>query len=403
MKNSERILVIGGGPAGASAAYFLAKAGMSVTLWDKAFFPREKTCGDAVSAKAFYTLFRMGIKEGDVFPEHQSISDIALFDWNGEKRNLLLPPNLFGNSFQVIPRKNLDHTLLQKAKEAGAEVVEGRPVQEILPTSHGFRAIHSKGEETFRILIGADGIHSQVASSVFGRKREKASKSFAMRAYIRDVHLSFPHSYYFIYQRNIFPGYAWIFPLPGGRANVGFGFPCGLEAKGEFQPFTFWNSLLENPILRSELQGGIWESEPKGHYIPMRVGRGPLYLDRAFLCGDAAGLVDPITGDGIDLALESGALVAEDIIRAFRSNRADLSLGEYYQEVCEKNIRMELRRKEGMKYYFFRKQIFGFLFGKRSERYDTDLSKIILGNFKIIDLMKLFVGRIFQTANSDSD
>lgn len=375
----RKITIIGAGPAGASAAFFLAKAGIPVQILDKAVFPRDKICGDGVSSRAFYTLFRMGIRGIEEFDRGQRIDDVILFDWFGQKRKLEAARNMFGNGFSTIPRETLDARVLEKAREAGAVLREGISIREIRRNSQGFTLVHSEGQEDCEILVGADGIHSRVRHLIFGSHFQETEKSFAMRAYIRNVRLNHPESYYFIYLREIFPGYGWIFPLPGGRANIGFGIPADKLKKEKHNPFDLWDLFLEHPILREELTGGVWESEPKGHHIPMKTDKRFLYKEGAFLCGDAAGLVDPITGDGIDFALESGQLVAEDILEFLHSS-AQNQLGEYYKKSCENRIRKRMEDQDSMKKILFHTFLFDRFFRMaKDEPKNTILSRLLLG------------------------
>lgn len=390
-----QVAIIGAGPAGSSAAFFLARSGIQVTIFEKSVFPRDKICGDGLSARAFYTLFRMGVTDTEPLVEKHGIEDVIFYDWYGRLRRISAFKNLFGHGFCTISRRELDQILIRKATEAGAFLKQGVHIQEVLrKRTSGFTLIHSEGEEDYDILIGSDGANSIVRSSVFGLRRSEKEKAFGMRAYIRNTKISRPNSYHFIYLPELFPGYGWIFPLPNGRANIGFGLSTKILRRKKMNPYVLWERFLEHPFVKSELNGGIWESAPKGHHIPMKVGKEDLYQERAYLCGDAAGLVDPITGDGIDFALESGALVAEDIISSLQEANPSQFLGKAYMSRCELNIRKRLRQKERMKFWFYKRWIFDLIFKKNDKGLgERLLSRALLGLANPKEILQLLLGR----------
>ncbi|PJZ69088.1 hypothetical protein CH373_17605 [Leptospira perolatii] len=387
-----KVLIIGGGPAGASAAYFLAKAQIEVTVIDKAKFPRDKTCGDGVSARAFYTLFRMGIRSAQEFTSGQEISSVYQLDWYGNRNFIDAPRNLYGNPFSVISRKEFDHALITKAVGAGATLIEGVSVTEIRKDGNDFRVHFGNRTEKADVVVGADGVNSLVRSKFFQSPFLPTEKAFAYRAYFENVNLDFQNSYHFVYLKELYPGYAWIFPLSGNKANIGVSYPAVEDHKVTIKPEEAFENLLSLPSLQKELKNAKMVDRPRGYHIPMRVGKGSLVKDSVFLCGDSAGLVDPITGDGIDFALESGSMVAEDIIDYTKINWRKRKLGDLYNDKCHRNIVDSLRLKELQKKVFLRKNAVDRYFKNRSKVHDQFLvSSAVLGTANSSDLLRLYL------------
>jgi menaquinone-9 beta-reductase len=299
------VLVVGGGPAGAAAAIRGAAAGLSVVVCDKASFPRDKTCGDGLTTTALRLLERLGLDPSTV-DGWVPVDEVVLRSPSGRIVELPLPSN--GLYAAVAPRSTLDAALLAVAAARGVEVRQGAALESIHSTAAGIEA--TVGDETIiaRYIIAADGMYSTVRR-LTGVAGPHLGEWHAFRQYFTGVA---DRRLWVFFEPDLLPGYAWIFPVGGGRANVGFGLPRrpGLSVRPMAGQ---WRDLLERPPLQEVLGA----AQPEGHHrawpIPADLGRAPLSAGRVLFTGDAAGATDPMTGEGIAQALLTGILAAEAV------------------------------------------------------------------------------------------
>ncbi|HEV7686921.1 MAG TPA: FAD-dependent monooxygenase, partial [Acidimicrobiia bacterium] len=256
------LLVVGGGPAGAAAAIRGAAAGLSVVVCDKAAFPRDKTCGDGLTASALRLLERLGLDPAAV-AGWEPIHGVAVRSPSGRVVDLPLPDS--GLFAAVAPRAALDKALVDVAARAGVEVrqqaaLEGlREISAAGETSAaGVEAAFSDGKVVrARHVVAADGMYSAVRR-LTGASGVHLGEWHAFRQYFTGVA---DRRLWVIFEPDLLPGYAWVFPVAGGRANVGFGLPRrpGVSVRPMAAQ---WRDLLERPALQELLAG----AEPEGHH-----------------------------------------------------------------------------------------------------------------------------------------
>jgi len=320
MKDAEipdrpAVLVAGAGPAGAVAAAVLARAGRQVLVIDRAAFPRDKSCGDAVSLRALETLEAAGIPAG-CFGGFQTVPGMWLNGPYGGSSVMerLTPDGRHIKSAFVVPRTEFDTILLEHAVRSGASFRSGAAILKArwdgdkpeLELDDRGRRRTVKPE----ILIGADGALSAVRRHLFGKP---AHESVAIRGYFTGVK-SPPASLGLFFPKELIPGYGWIFPAGGSRVNVGVGyFPPERPGRMTIQQAYRWFCGSYEPA-RLILNGAKPEGRLLGHPIPL-AGKGTLLgRGRVLLVGDAASLASPTTGEGIYQAVESGRRAAEALL-----------------------------------------------------------------------------------------
>ncbi|MEN9824242.1 MAG: hypothetical protein RLZ04_2668 [Actinomycetota bacterium] len=318
------VLVIGAGPAGAAAAIVLARAGRSVVVVDKASFPRDKCCGDGLTTLALRETVALGLRPEHV-PNWQTVHDVWLRSPSGREVHLPMPGG--GAYAATTPRRELDDALVRLARQAGASLHEGcsltsltvddlaadpqRRVVALVDDAEG-----SSHEITARHLVAADGMWS-VSRRLLGLGGDGYMGEWhAFRQYVSNVTGPAADRLYVWFDDDLLPGYAWSFPLPGGRANVGFGVLRDGSRNGR-EMKDLWAGLLDRPHVRAALGA---EATPEGRHtawpIPAGIDRATLTHGPVLFVGDAARATDVMTGEGIGQALLTGRLAAEAILAA---------------------------------------------------------------------------------------
>lgn len=330
------VAIVGAGPAGATCAWYLARKDLRVLLLDKAKFPRDKFCGDAVIPRAQRHLKRMGVLDqlidageclfttsgGFVSPAGiECLSDSA--------------ENPSGTPMSV-KRIIMDERIVRAAQRAGTELVEEFGVDKVVFDERaGTWAAHS-GSRSFkaRTLVLADGAHSKLARSL-GIVKDNP-QAICSRAFIDGGTHSFDTDGVCYMDRDLLPGYAAIFRHPNDELNYcAYIIPGGKKVPSDLK--AVHHGLLENPILRRHL-GSEYSIEPmRGAWL--RLGGVPKsYADNLLIIGDAAGHIDPLTGEGIQFAMEGAEKAAETLIEAFRAGRFDELFLSSYQDAWHKEF-----------------------------------------------------------------
>jgi menaquinone-9 beta-reductase len=310
---SADVVVVGGGPGGMAAAIELARAGRDVVVVDKARFPRDKCCGDGLTTAALRLLETLGLEPTSV-PSWQQVDTAWVRSPSGREVGLPLPRGQ-GQFAAVAPRVELDAALVDVARHTGVKVHDG----------HGFTGVLDRGADRVvidvdalgpvasRYVIAADGMWSPVRKALGCAEPGYLGEWHAFRQYFDDVTGTAADRLWVWFEPDLLPGYAWSFPLPDGRANVGFGVLRGGGRRIQDMK-DLWPDLLGRPHVRAALGSRAAPAAPhKAWPIPARIDRAVLTEGRTLFVGDAAGACDPLTGEGIGQALLTGALAAQAI------------------------------------------------------------------------------------------
>jgi geranylgeranyl reductase family protein len=309
------VCVVGGGPAGAAAAITLARAGAEVTLVDKARFPRDKTCGDGLTAGALRLLENLGLAPSSV-ASWQVVDDVVVRSPSGREAVFPMPRGQ-GTYAAVARRADLDEALLDVARSAGAKVLDGHACTGVVEREdHAELEIEDHGTLTADWVVAADGIWSPIRKHLGLATPGYRGEWHAFRQYFSDVGPRAAEQLFIWFEPDLLPGYAWSFPLPGGRANVGFGIQRGGKV-GRIQDMAaIWRELLDRPHLREALgDAAVPEAPHRAWPIPARIDDITLTGRRTLFVGDAAAATDPMTGEGIGQALLTGVLAGDAVLR----------------------------------------------------------------------------------------
>jgi menaquinone-9 beta-reductase len=320
------VVVVGAGPAGAAAAISLANAGREVIVVDKASFPRDKCCGDGLTTAALRELAALGV-DPRVLPSFRQTDTAWLRSPSG--RSVAFPMPSRGMYAAVAPRVELDAQLCAQAGKCGAEVRERWTVSGVASTLDHVRIRSDDGEEiSARYVVAADGMWSPVRKALGLGEDGYLGEWHAFRQYASGVTGRARDELWVLFDEDLLPGYAWSFPLPDGRVNLGF----GIQRGGRHQVRDMkrlWPDLLARPHVR-ELLGPDAELDDvhKAWPIPARIDRVVLADRRTLFVGDAACATDPMTGEGIGQALLTGRLAAEAIMDA-GAERGEVACARY--------------------------------------------------------------------------
>jgi geranylgeranyl reductase family protein len=313
----REVVIVGAGPSGSVAAIALAKKGRDVLLLDRQEFPRDKACGDGIPAGAVEVLYSLGLEERFRAANFYPVNSLLL----SSPREYVLeaeltPGKRFGALSYVVPRLRFDALIQEYAVDSGVEFIKAR-VKEAIVEDNQVRGVVARvngSEEEIRakVVIGADGVTSTIARTVRPDKHKDGHRAVALRCYIQDIE-ELPHKVEFYLYRAILPGYAWIFPLGEGQANLGLGMRLDKFRKDGRTLEEMVDIFLEMPSIKKRLSRGgdlqdisVWQLN-FGSQDMKRSCNG------ALLIGDAAGLINPLTGGGIHTGLQS-AIIAADVI-----------------------------------------------------------------------------------------
>jgi geranylgeranyl reductase family protein len=327
------VLVVGAGPAGAAAGLAARRRGLDVLVVDKATFPRDKTCGDGLTTAALRFLEQLGV-DIRALPGYMPVRETVLVSPSGRQVSLPLPPD--GDHAAVVPRVELDAAIVAKAREAGVEVRDGTPVTGIDVASDGVSvALGTDGTVRAGVVVAADGHYSFVRRSVRPAAPPELGTWHAFRQYFQGVD---DRRLWVLFEPDLLPGYAWVFPLPGRRANVGFGVLRHPGMSGK-ELNARWREVLARPIVRKVL-GPDAEAEAthRAWPIPASFEYDALADGRVLYVGDAANVVDPLTGEGIAQAIETAVLAIDAIAAGDPAGS-----GRRYKEGVRRSLGRDLR------------------------------------------------------------
>jgi geranylgeranyl reductase family protein len=339
------VLVVGGGPSGASCAHWLADAGHDVLLVEKKRFPRAKTCGDGLTPRAVKQLFDLGLAEE--LAEHHKFIGLRSVAF-GRTLELRWPAHPdFPDFGYVVTRKDLDMLVAERAVKAGATLWQESEAVAPLLVGGLLRGalVNRKGEAgpdpvevRARYVVVADGANSRFGRAL-GTTRNRA---YPLGMAIRGYYESPRHAEPWIESRldirdkqgNVLPGYGWIFPVGDGRVNVGVGL---------LSTFNQWKAVNTSHLMAAYVEQAdeSWGLRPEtscgpptGGRLPMALSVGPHTGPTWLLTGDAGGTINPFNGEGIAYAYETGRMAADAVHEALETGDG-MALAAYDRRLQE--------------------------------------------------------------------
>ncbi len=333
-------MVVGGGPAGSAAAYWLARAGHDVTLVEKKEYPRDKTCGDGLTPRAILQLQEMGF-DFDVAPFHRIT---GLRSYAGDDLMIEIPwpeHSRFPNWGGVMRRYDLDGQVAMLAEKQGVQILEKTLASPQIEDGvlKGVRLAHDGDTETINpaLTVIADGSMNRFGRDLGNSRRKDYPMGLAARGYYSSPMSTEPFLESQLDMRDsagaTMPGYGWVFPLGDGTVNVGVGL------LSTFKRWKHVNTtrMMEDYVATAPDYWGLDEdsklTDPVGGKLTMAFSKGPLVGANWITIGDAAGAINPWNGEGISYAYETGRIAADHVGDALRTG--DFSLLRRYPQYLE--------------------------------------------------------------------
>lgn len=317
------VIVVGSGPAGACAAWRLAKAGMAVAVMEKAALPRYKTCGGGIVGRAMQAL-PMDVR--DAIEQDCQTAQLNVLD-----ERLSFTTHRPAPIVSMAMRDRLDFTVLSAAQAAGAEVQQRRAVENVSYHDDFVKVVTDGGTMSAKFVVAADGALSTVARTMGFADGHALIP--ALEYEVRVPHDGL-HAFHGVarFDFGLFPhGYAWAFPKKD-HLSIGV-LSVARRGSNLKQAMAQYLDLLGC--------GSAAQIERHGSVIPIRPRRGPFVAKRTLLVGDAAGFADPVTGEGISFAIRSGLMAAQALIDGHLEEK---SVRNAYARALDETILPELRR-----------------------------------------------------------
>ena len=393
----NEVSIIGAGPAGLTAALFLAKQNIPSTIFEKGVFPRDKVCGDACSGKVAWVLRKLEPQvEQEFLKNKQNLPSWGVKFYGSNNNELKVPFKLNYNAQSetapgfISKRIDFDEQLFN--------LVQSEPLIKIVQDC-SISYYKRKGTEVLfgneklnqhfstNILLAADGAYSNAAKSLMDVTVLDHKNSLGLRAYYKGVdNLDNEGFIELHFLKELLPGYFWIFPLPNGEANVGLGIRSDIQKKKRLKLKKVFEDIIQNhPIISKRFKNASIIDSAKLHGLPLG-GHKMVSGDNILLLGDAAALIDPFTGEGIGNAMISGMIAADVVQQQYFKKSYSAKDLEVYDEILYKRLQSELNLSQSMQDLTKHPWLFNFVVNKA--RKNKELRDTISCMFESVDIRK---------------
>lgn len=380
--NEFDIIIIGGGPAGSTCALALANSGLKVAVIEKASFPRSKVCGDAIAAyipKVLNSIHPKYKKAFDNFTEKTEVNTCRVIAPNEKYIDITSTESGF-----IIPRMQLDNFLYQLASaESNITWLLNHEITNVKIDTLLQQATVTAGDTFFKtkLIIGCDGAHSITNKKLTGTQPDLKHYSGAVRAYYKNVSGIPDKTYELHFIKNVLPGYFWIFPLKDNRANVGLCIPSYAISKHKTNlRKTMEDIIKNNPAIKTRFENATLSGKIEGYGLPLGSRKTVISGDHFMLCGDAASLIDPATGEGIGQSMISGRYAGWQAIKCFEQNNFSAAFMKQYDKQLYDKLWSNFRKSYLLQRYFFTKK---WLFNSLANLFNKNklVKKLVLRHF----------------------
>lgn len=389
------VVIVGAGPAGSATALSLGKSGLSVALLDKAIFPRDKICGDALSVDVVNQLKLLDpalSAEFDQLGAKIPSYGIQIFSPDGNHINIPFVYKEQKRCGYICQRQDFDNFLVKHLSAfPNVQVFEDCEVKGIGNKDDKIHVDTTRGYFDGSLVVGADGAHSIVAKKLNNIRLDKEHYSAGLRIYYEGITSVRPDNFIELYFfRDILPGYLWIFPLPDNKANVGIGMLSAVISKKNINLKEMLKTLVStNPLLKERFRHATPLETVKGYGLPLGSKQRSLSGDRFLLTGDAASLIDPFSGEGIANAIRSGRIAASHIIKSFEHHDFSKSFNTQYDKEIYRRMWKELKLSRGLQRLCQYPFIFNFIVRKANR--NPEVQQWLVDSLANIDQKKMLV------------
>ncbi len=350
------IAILGAGPGGATTSIFLSKAGIPHVVLEKARFPRDKVCGDALSGKVGAILNKIDpeiVYRFDEDNEHfMNCWGVRFVAPNGNALDIPFRKSREEQPYApgfIAKRYDFDNFLFGKMASPYADIRTGCAVKKLERQDDSIRIYYEEDGTTHSLdaafVVGAEGDRSLVAKKLAGHKMHPRHYAAGLRVYYENVADMHPQNFIELhFLKEVLPGYLWIFPLPNNQANVGIGLLKSRMKEKNINLRQLMRGALENHDgLRERFKNARPLNEIKGWGLPLGSLKRSLSGDRFILVGDAGSLIDPFTGEGIGNAMISGHRAAKFIAEAVKTKAYGPDSTKRYENMVYDKLWNELQ------------------------------------------------------------
>lgn len=347
------VCILGAGPGGATTALFLASKGIRSVLIDKAKFPRDKICGDALSGKVVSILNKLNPElVNQLSSSSIQVGSYGVKFFAPNLKSIRIPfkkdyPAVGNAPGFISKRMDFDNFLIEQVKQQSLiQLIENTQLKYFKKVNNEWLVGLNENEILFstKLLIVADGAHSAFAREFAGIEVEHEHYCAGIRAYYKNVSGMDEDNFIELhFLDELLPGYFWIFPLSNGQANVGIGMRSDIVSKRKANLKKILPQILEKyPTLKERFKNAELVDDVKGYGLPLGSKKRNISGDNYLLVGDAASLIDPFTGEGIGNAMLSGMVAAEIAEKAISANDFSKTQLKEYDEIVYRKLWNEL-------------------------------------------------------------
>ncbi len=347
-QNSDHydVIIVGAGPAGCACAMALKNSGLRVAIIDKHQFPRDKVCGDAIPGRAIKFLHEIDPQFAErlaAFTEKLPTRSTCCY-YNNKKLDFTWTLEAY-----TVTREHFDSFLFASLKNSkDIHTLEGVAISDIIRSTIGYSVIAKDSNKRYEctMLIGADGINGITAKKLTARQMDRKHHVAGVRAYYRGVTDMEDTCTEVYFDKKYLPGYFWVFPIKGGLVNAGMGILSDMVVRHKINvKNAFYDFIERSPVLKEKFKNAELVGALQGCGLPMGSRWVNMCGDHFLLAGDAASLIDPVSGDGIGNAVLSGKLAAEQVKQCFANNNFSEAFVKNYDHALYKRAGADMRRK----------------------------------------------------------
>ena len=400
MTNSVKfdVIIVGAGPAGIVCALQLAKKNYTIALIEKKFFPKDKICGDALSLDV---LNQLKIIDDELALKFENFTDklethgVKIVAPNYQSFDIPFSHNGRERVAYVAKRKDFDQFLFDELNAFdNIHIFENSKITDLKVSREEVQLsfIESIGKQYIflaKIIIGADGAHSYVAKTLSKNKINYKHYSAGLRVYYENVS-GFNHGNYIElhFLEEILPGYLWIFPLPNNQVNVGIGMLSKYVSKKKVNLKKTLEQILKNhPQFKDRFANAKPLETVKGFGLPLGNPKRNISGERFLLLGDAAGLIDPFSGEGVGNAIRSARVAAEHVKNCMLINDFSGIQNKLYDKEIYHRMGKEFTVSRSLQKLCKYPRLFNYLVNKANN--NIELKNFLIGTMEDVEKKKL--------------